>query len=96
MPIHAPLQDRSRRTFEAILDATETLLARRPFEEISIAEIVLKAGSSTGSFYARFPAKDALLPALYVAALAGRSIEWHGKRFETGAGGALNSFSTRR
>lgn len=62
---HAPRQDRSRRTFECILEATEKLLERRAFEDISIAEIVLKSGSSTGSFYARFPTKDALLPALY-------------------------------
>lgn len=40
-----------------------------------MAEIILKAGSSTGSFYARFPGKDALLPALYAryhAELPGR------------------------
>jgi AcrR family transcriptional regulator len=65
MSIHAPLQDRSRRTLESIVEATEKLLERRTFEEISIAEIVLKSGSSTGSFYARFPTKEALLPALY-------------------------------
>jgi AcrR family transcriptional regulator len=65
MSDHAPRQDRSRRTLEAILEATEKLLEKRPFEEISIAEIVLKSGSSTGSFYARFPTKEALLPALY-------------------------------
>ncbi len=65
MPVHAPRQDRSRRTLEAILEATEKLLERRAFGDISIAEIVLKSGSSTGSFYARFPTKDALLPALY-------------------------------
>lgn len=65
MQAHAPLQDRSKRTLEAILDATEALLEERPFDKISIPEIILKAGSSTGSFYARFPAKDALLPALY-------------------------------
>jgi AcrR family transcriptional regulator len=63
--LRAPLQDRSRRTLEAILDATEVLLEERPFEKISVPEIILKAGSSTGSFYARFASKDALLPALY-------------------------------
>lgn len=65
MIIHAPRQDRSRRTLESIVEATEKLLERRSFEEISIAEIVLRSGSSTGSFYARFPTKEALLPALY-------------------------------
>lgn len=63
--MHAPQQERSRRTVEAILDAAEALLEKRRFEEISIAEIILQAGASTGSFYARFPSKEALLPALY-------------------------------
>ncbi|HEX8640859.1 MAG TPA: helix-turn-helix domain-containing protein [Allosphingosinicella sp.] len=63
--LRQPVQDRSRRTLEALLEATEALLADRRFEEISVAEIVLKAGASTGSFYARFASKEALLPALY-------------------------------
>ena len=78
MELRKPVQDRSRRTLEALLDATESLLAERRFEEITIAEIILKAGSSTGSFYARFPGKDALLPALYAryhAELPGRLAE---------------------
>jgi AcrR family transcriptional regulator len=60
-----PVQDRSKRTLEAILSATEELLKDRSFEEVSIAEIIVKAGSSTGSFYARFDSKEAQLPALY-------------------------------
>lgn len=75
MELRRPVQDRSRRTLEALLDATEALLADRRFEEVTVAEIILKAGSSTGSFYARFSGKDALLPALYAryhAALPGR------------------------
>lgn len=75
MEVRKPVQDRSRRTLEALLDATEALLGERRFEEITVAEIILKAGSSTGSFYARFPGKDALLPALYAryhAQLPGR------------------------
>jgi AcrR family transcriptional regulator len=75
MELRKPVQDRSRRTLEALLDATEALLDERRFEEITVAEIILKAGSSTGSFYARFPGKDALLPALYAryhAELPGR------------------------
>lgn len=75
MELRKPVQDRSRRTLEALLDATEALLVERRFEEITVAEIILKAGSSTGSFYARFSGKDALLPALYAryhAELPGR------------------------
>lgn len=63
--IRAPLQERSRRTLDRILNATEALLQKAPFEALSIRDIVRRARTSTGSFYARFPAKEALLPALY-------------------------------
>ena len=63
--LRRPLQDRSRRTLERLLDATEGLLAARRFEEISVAEIVRAARTSVGAFYARFRDKQALLPELY-------------------------------
>jgi len=63
--VRAPLQDRSRETLERILVAAEALLERRPFDEIGVAQIVRRARCSTGSFYARFASKDALLPLLY-------------------------------
>jgi AcrR family transcriptional regulator len=65
MPVRAPLQARSQRTLDAILDATEELLEQYRFEQLPLARIILKAGVSNGSFYARFSGKDALLPALY-------------------------------
>jgi AcrR family transcriptional regulator len=64
-PVRQPRQDRSRRTLERLLDVTEELLEERPFEEISVGEIVRRAGTSVGAFYSRFRDKDALLPALY-------------------------------
>jgi AcrR family transcriptional regulator len=60
-----PKQLRSSRTLDRIVRATEELLAQRPFEEITIAEIVRRSRSSIGSFYARFGSKEALLPYLY-------------------------------
>ena len=60
-----PQQTRSRQTLERILDATEELLRKKPFEEINVAEIVGLARSSVGSFYARFGSKEGLLPLLY-------------------------------
>jgi AcrR family transcriptional regulator len=65
MTINEPVQLRSKKTFEAILAATEALLDSKSFAAISVAEIVARAGCSTGSFYARFDSKEALLPALY-------------------------------
>jgi AcrR family transcriptional regulator len=43
------------------VEASESLLKRKRFEEISVAELAREARSSVGSFYARFPGKDALL-----------------------------------
>jgi len=41
------------------------LLWTRRFEDITVRELVTRSGTSTGSFYARFPTKETLLPALY-------------------------------
>ena len=60
-----PKQDRSRRSAERMLAAAEKLLRERPFEEITIADIVREGSASIGSFYHRFASKEALLPALY-------------------------------
>jgi AcrR family transcriptional regulator len=60
-----PVQARSRETVDLFARAAEELLATRPFEEITIQDIVRRAGRPIGSFYARFGSKDALLPYLY-------------------------------
>jgi AcrR family transcriptional regulator len=58
-------QVRSQQTYERILDATEALMAKRRFADITVGDIVRKAKSSVGAFYTRFPDKDALLGCLY-------------------------------
>jgi AcrR family transcriptional regulator len=60
-----PRQARSKRTQEALLDALETLLQQRFFEQITIQEIAEEAGVAVGTVYRRFRNKEALLPALY-------------------------------
>lgn len=60
-----PAQRRSRETADRFATATEILLRTRPFEEISIQDIVRHAERPIGSFYARFASKEALLPFLY-------------------------------
>lgn len=62
--VRAPRQTRSHLTLDRILDATEALLEEKAFDSISVAEIVKRAGSSVGSFYARFGDKDCLLRCL--------------------------------
>jgi AcrR family transcriptional regulator len=65
LSVAPPLQARSLRSFDAILDAAEMLLRDRSFEQITISDIVRASGVSTGSFYARFASKEAMLPVLY-------------------------------
>jgi AcrR family transcriptional regulator len=60
-----PSQERSKETLERFARAAEELLAERPFEDISVQDIVQRAQRPIGSFYARFKSKDALLPYLY-------------------------------
>ncbi len=60
-----PLQQRSRRTLNAISEAAKRLLQKHTFAELTIEQIIKDAGSSTGSFYARFKGKRALLHHLH-------------------------------
>jgi AcrR family transcriptional regulator len=67
LKVRAPSQARGQETLERIVAATQRLLRTRRFEDITISQIVAEADTSTGSFYARFASKDALLPYLYEA-----------------------------
>ena len=60
-----PLQERSARTLERIVEATEDLLRTKSFEQVTVRDIVRKAKCPIASFYARFKSKDDLLPHLY-------------------------------
>jgi AcrR family transcriptional regulator len=46
---------------ERFVQATRELLEERSFEDITVADIVARAGRTVGSFYARFEDKDAVL-----------------------------------
>jgi AcrR family transcriptional regulator len=59
--VRAPRQARSQETLQRFLDATQQLLEERPFEEITVADIVGRAGRTVGSFYARFDDKYGVL-----------------------------------
>lgn len=59
-----PVQARSRKTMNRILDAAETLLAESSIDRIGIADITAAAGVAAGSFYTRFADKDDLLERL--------------------------------
>lgn len=58
-------QHRSLQTFERLLSAAEELLAERPFDDISVSDICVRAGHSVGAFYRRFESRDGLLQVLH-------------------------------
>lgn len=59
--INPPQQGRSRRTLERIVAASLELLATEGLAGLTVHNVVEKADSSVGSFYARFSGKDDLL-----------------------------------
>lgn len=62
--VQAPMQGRSRRSFQRFLEAAEGLLKGKHWHEVSVQEIVREAEASVGSFYNRFADKAALLHCL--------------------------------
>ena len=56
-----PQQARSRETQEALLTAAEHVFADVGIAQATVAEICERAGVAVGTFYGRFPDKDALL-----------------------------------
>jgi AcrR family transcriptional regulator len=62
--VAAPKQARSEETLYRILNAAEALISEKGLADASIPEIVRRAGSSVGGFYARFRDKNELLRAL--------------------------------
>jgi AcrR family transcriptional regulator len=62
--VRPPRQDRSRATFERLLDAAQELLERDGVDGISMAAVVRRAGSSIGALYTRVPDKATLVRAV--------------------------------
>lgn len=56
-----PKQERSQKTFAAIIDAAVISINKKGFEKTSISDICREAGVTSGAFYARFSGKDDLL-----------------------------------
>ena len=59
--LRAPRQDRSRRTLDRIVAAARRLLADQGIASVTVQSVVVNAGASVGSFYARFWGKEDLL-----------------------------------
>lgn len=58
-------QDRSRKTFNLILDAAEQLFGEQGVDQTSVAAVARAAGCSVGSVYHHFRDKAALVAALF-------------------------------
>jgi AcrR family transcriptional regulator len=65
-------QARSQKTRDLLLAAGWKLLARRPWQQLTINDIIATAGSSVGAFYARFANRDAFFESLAAQWLARR------------------------
>jgi AcrR family transcriptional regulator len=63
--IRPPRQARTQESLERLLDAGEALFSAKRFEDVHVAEIASRAGTSVAAFYRRFADKEALLLALH-------------------------------
>lgn len=73
----AAKQDRSRASFERVLDAAEELLCKKGYGSVTLNDVSLKAKVSIGSIYGRVESKDHLLRALQVRVLDRIDLEHH-------------------
>lgn len=65
----SPVSERAGRTRQALLRAAATIVASRGFEATTSTAVAAEAGVATGTFYAYFPDKHALLAELFGATL---------------------------
>lgn len=63
--IRPPRQARTQQSLERFLDAAESLLSEKSFEDVHVADISRLADSSVAAFYRRFSDKNGLLHALH-------------------------------
>ena len=59
--LRPPRQRRSQRSLDRLMLAAETLIVTGGIKDLTIADLLRESGVSNGTFYARFPGKDALL-----------------------------------
>ncbi len=74
--VNPPKQARSRKTLERIAKASLAILDEEGPEALTVQAIVDRAGSSVGSFYARFQGKDDLLDYLGSRAWSEAAERW--------------------
>jgi AcrR family transcriptional regulator len=65
-------QNRSKKTYDALITTGFQLLKKREFNLITVAELSQSAGYSVGAFYARFRSKDEFFDAMVAHHLVDR------------------------
>ena len=70
-PRRQPVQDRSRRRFDAMVDAASTIIVERGFEALTTEAIAEEAGVAIGSVYQFFPNKHAVANAVALRSFEG-------------------------
>lgn len=63
-PRKRPRQERSRVLFDALVEATQRVLANEGVEAVTTARVAEVAGVSIGSLYQYFPSREALIAAV--------------------------------
>ena len=58
------VQKRTLETRARLIDAAEQIIAESGFEALRVEEVVLRAGTAKGTFFAHFPDKNALMDLL--------------------------------
>ncbi len=82
LPVRRIKQQRSRKTYQALIRTGFEMLESTEFESIRIAALSQKAGYSVGAFYARFQSKDEFFDALVAHHLEERT-RWREHLFVT-------------
>src|SRR5664279_1800717 len=59
----SPVQFRSQKTVQRVLDAASSLLGQMPLEDVTTTTIALEAGLSLGALYRFFPDKQTIIDA---------------------------------
>ena len=76
--VRLPLQPRSRASFERMIMAAHDLIAESGLEGATVQNILQRSGVGSGSFYARFDGRDALLTYLALRFWSGAEEGWAG------------------
>ena len=65
-PRRLPVQDRSLRTVQRVLDAASSLLEQTSLEDVTTTRVAAEAGLSIGALYRFFPDKQSIIDAIAV------------------------------